>query len=390
MTFHEFDKNYFMPKVAVVIPKYGLVGGAEQFAAELTDACCSRTDFTFQVFANRRQSGSKCIGFQKVPIISFPKFLTTISFAWFVERRLKQSHCDLVHSHERIFAADIYTLHGIPHRYWIHQIRRKKTMSLYDLATAWVERKLVYEGGCGKFIAVSELTRQIFLKEYPIDPARVVIIHPGVHLPNDAQKDKTNIRVSIRRELGIGTDELVVIFASMNFEIKGLDEIFLAIARLPKQNSPLKLIVAGKGNIKKYRKAAQKAGIAGQVIFTGVVTRERLTDLYQAGDLYMMLSQFDTFGMVVLEAMAAGLPAIVSSNVGAKDLVQEGKNGFVIADTSNRDLIASKIQMMFDDAVRRRMSDAAYQTATQNTWARTAAKYSAIYRDILVSKNRGS
>jgi len=88
--------------------------------------------------------------------------------------------------------------------------------------------------------------------------------------------------------------------------------------------------------------------------------------------------------------MAAGLPAIVSSNVGAKDLVQEGKNGFVIADTSNRDLIASKIQMMFDDAVRRRMSDAAYQTATQNTWARTAAKYSAIYRDILVSKNRGS
>lgn len=379
-----------MSKIAVVIPKYGLAGGAEQFASELTGRLRDKTKDAFHVLANRWASDSGVVRFEKIPIVSFPKWLTTISFAWFAQRQIRRGNFDLVHSHERIFAADLFTMHGIPHRYWIHQIRRKKTMSLYDLATAWVERKLVYEGGCGKFIAVSELTRQIFLKEYPIDPARVVIIHPGVHLPNDAQKDKTNIRVSIRRELGIGTDELVVIFASMNFEIKGLDEIFLAIARLPKQNSPLKLIVAGKGNIKKYRKAAQKAGIAGQVIFTGVVTRERLTDLYQAGDLYMMLSQFDTFGMVVLEAMAAGLPAIVSSNVGAKDLVQEGKNGFVIADTSNRDLIASKIQMMFDDAVRRRMSDAAYQTATQNTWARTAAKYSAIYRDILVSKNRGS
>lgn len=383
-----FDKNYFMPKVAVVIPKYGLVGGAEQFAAELTDACCSRTDFTFQVFANRWQSDSKCIGFQKVPIISFPKFLTTISFAWFAERRLKRSPFDLVHSHERIFAADIYTLHGIPHRYWINQIRRKKTMSLYDLATAWVERKLVYEGGCGKFIAVSELTRQIFLKAYPIDPARVAVVHPGVHLPDDAQKNKINIRTNIRRELGIGAGDLVVIFASMNFEIKGLDEIFLAIARLPKQSRQLKLIVAGKGNIKKYRQAAQRAGIAGQVIFTGVVTRDRLSDLYRAGDLYMMLSQFDTFGMVVLEAMAEGLPVIVSSNVGAKDLAQEGKNGFVIADTSNRDLIASKIQMMFDDAVRLRMSDAAYQTATQNTWARTAAKYSDIYTEVLDARKR--
>jgi UDP-glucose:(heptosyl)LPS alpha-1,3-glucosyltransferase len=42
-----------MSKIAVVIPKYGLVGGAEQFTAELTDELCSRTDHTFQVFANR-------------------------------------------------------------------------------------------------------------------------------------------------------------------------------------------------------------------------------------------------------------------------------------------------------------------------------------------------
>lgn len=61
-----------MPKIAVVIPKYGLVGGAEQFAAELTGKLCSRHQDTFQVFAKRWQSNFQAIGFSKIPIISFP------------------------------------------------------------------------------------------------------------------------------------------------------------------------------------------------------------------------------------------------------------------------------------------------------------------------------
>ncbi|MDP2853615.1 MAG: hypothetical protein Q8O28_05135 [Smithellaceae bacterium] len=61
-----------MPKIAVVIPKYGLVGGAEQFAAELTGKLCSRHQDTFQVFANRWQSNSPALAFHKIPIISFP------------------------------------------------------------------------------------------------------------------------------------------------------------------------------------------------------------------------------------------------------------------------------------------------------------------------------
>ena len=375
-----------MPDIAVVIPKYGLVGGAEQFAAELTGQLCNRTAYTFQVFANRWESNSGVISFQKIPIYSFPKFLTTLSFAWFVERRIRRGHFDLVHSHERIFAADIYTLHGIPHRWWISHIRQKKAMSLYDAATAWVEKKLVMESGCKKFIAVSELTRQIFLSEYAVNPDRVAVIHPGVHLPDDPLINKSDIRASIRRELGIAPDDPVMVFASMNFEIKGLDDILLSLAQVRRQYDHFKLIVAGKGNVKKYQKLAADAGVASHVIFTGVVGRERMNDLYRAGDLYVMLSKFDTFGMVVLEAMSAGLPVIVSSHVGAKDLVEEGKNGFVVADTSDHALIASKISNLFDEKKRRAMSEAAYRTAVQNTWKRVTEQYSAVYDEILEKK----
>ena len=375
-----------MQKIAVIIPKYGLVGGAEQFAAELTDRLVSPTRYDFHVYANRWQKSAAPVTFHRIPIISFPKFLTTLSFAYFVQRRLKRDNYSLVHSHERIFAADIFTLHGIPHRYWVRHIRRKQ-MSLYDLTTAWVEKKLVYNGNCKKFIAVSSLTKDIFLQEYQISPDKVAVINPGVDLNDYAKQDKESVRHSIRRELGIHNADPVILFASMNFEIKGLDDILFSLAKLKAQNRKFKFIVAGKGNIKKYTQMAQKAQIGTDVIFTGPVNKEKLIQMYLASDLYIMLSKFDTFGMVVLEAMAAGLPVIISSNVGAKDLVQEDKNGFIVKNTSDGDYIATKIALLCDENIRRPLGEAAYQTAAQNTWDQVAAKYQEIYANILAGRN---
>jgi UDP-glucose:(heptosyl)LPS alpha-1,3-glucosyltransferase len=371
-----------MQKIAVVIPKYGLLGGAEQFVAELTGRLITPTGYDFHVYANRWEKSADPITFHRVPIFSFPKFLTTLSFAYFAKRGISRDNFSLVHSHERIFSADIFTLHGIPHRYWVHNIRRKQ-MSLYDLATAWVEKKLVCEGGCKKFIAVSNLTRDIFLQEYKINPGFVDVIHPGVDLQDYKQQDKAFVRRSIRCELGINIADPVILFASMNFEIKGLDAVLFSLAKLKAQNRKFKLIVAGKGNIKKYTQMAKEAQIISDVIFTGPVNKEKMIRIYIASDLYVMLSKFDTFGMVVLEAMAAGLPVIISSNVGAKDLVQEGKNGFIVSDTSDTDYIAAKIALLCDENIRRPLAQKAYQTATQNTWDQVVAKYQEIYTRIL-------
>ena len=375
-----------MQKIAVVIPKYGLVGGAEQFVAELTNRLARQTGYDFHVLANRWQAGTTNIKFHKIPIITFPKYLTTLSFAYFTQRRLNRNNFSLVHSHERIFGADIFTLHGIPHRYWVHNIRKKK-MSLYDLATTWVEKKLVMEGNCQKFIAVSNLTRDIFLREYNIDPQRVIVIHPGVDLNDYATADKRLIRADIRKEYGFSSEEPIILFASMNFEIKGLDAIMLSLNQLKAKKRSFKLLVVGKGDIKKYTQMAREASIADDVVFTGPLSKEKLIQLYLAGDMYVMLSKFDTFGMVVLEAMAAALPVIISGNVGAKDLVREDKNGFIVSDTSDTDYIAAKIALLLDENIRRPLAAAAYQTATQNTWDRVTAKYQDIYADILNEKN---
>ena len=132
---------------------------------------------------------------------------------------------------------------------------------------------------------------------------------------------------------------------------------------------------------------AEKAQIMSDVIFIGQVSKEKLVQIYLAGDIYIMLSKFDTFGMVVLEAMAAGLPVIISGNVGAKDLVLEDKNGFIINDTSDTDYIVAKIALLLDENIRRPLTTAAFQTAKQNTWDDVTKKYSAIYENIL-AENR--
>lgn len=370
-------------KIAVIIPKYDLVGGAERFAYELTERLSINGKYDFHVFANRWQSDSDRITFHKVPIIRFPRFLTTISFAWFANRKISKINFDLVHTHDRIFDANIFTMHGIPHRIWVHEVR-KKYMSLFDRATYWVEKYLINNTKCKIFLPVSNLTKEKSIQEYKIAPEKIQVIHPGVDIARSKKLDREPYRKEIRKQFGIDPSDIVVLFVSMNFEIKGLDYVIAAIGKAktshPSQN--LKLLVVGKGDCKKYGALAQKAGIKDNVIFAGV-QKENLEKIYLASDIFMMLSRFDTFGMTVLEAMAASLPVIISSNVGAKDLVREGKNGFVIEDTNNADMICEKIGFMLDSKTRNMMAKEAHNTALGNSWDAVAKRVEGIYEEML-------
>ncbi len=365
-----------------MIPKYGLIGGGERFAAELTERLARRGKYEFHVFANRWRSGGEGIAFHKVPTVSFPRFLRPVGFAWLADRMVSRGGFDLVHSHERIFRADVFSLHSVPHAGWVRDVRRKRA-GLFDLATVSVEKRMM-ESGAGAFLAVSTLAKEAFAREYRVDPSRFRVMHPGVDVERFSSPDRGSCRKEVRSRYGFGASDPVVLFVGMNFEVKGLDVIMASVARIKERSGgrSLRLLVVGKGDIRKYERIARGMGIGDSVAFAGPQA-EGIERYYLASDVFMMLSKFDTFGMAALEAMAAGLPVVISSGVGAKDLVDEGRNGFVVGDPGDWLSAADRIGLLLDEATRNRMGREASGTARDHTWDRLADTMGGIYDELL-------
>lgn len=376
-------------RIAVVIPKYGLVGGAEVFALELTERLARMDGYELHVLANKWVRSSENVTFHKVPVITFPRFLTTPSFAHFVRSKMRNMDFDLVHSHERIFDADVFTMHGIPHRAWVREVRRK-SMSPFDYATEWVEKSLVNNPKCRRFLAVSNLSRDFFIKTYPAASGLVRVMRPGIRIEEFVRHDRQACRRQIRAKFGIGLSDSLLLFVSMNFELKGLEYLIRAIARvhsrIPAAN--LKLLVVGKGNRKKYEVLARGLGISERISFFGIC-RQDIERIYLASDAFVLLSRFDTFGISVLEAMAASLPVIVSSRVGAKDLVKEGINGFVLEEYANPEKISSRIMdVISNPGLRETMAQEAFNTAMDNTWEKVATRTQKLYQELFRIKEK--
>jgi len=185
-----------------------------------------------------------------------------------------------------------------------------------------------------------------------------------------------------------GKDDIVIIFVSMNYDIKGLDYLMTSLAKFKQKNSKknFKLLVVGKSNSRKYISLAEKTDIQNNVIYTGALPHDQIPELYVASDIFSMLSRFDTFGLTVLEAMASSLPVIISGHVGAKDIVKEGVNGFVIDSPEEADRVADTISLLADADIRLKMSAEAYNTALRNRWEDAVEKYLAVYDQILWEK----
>jgi UDP-glucose:(heptosyl)LPS alpha-1,3-glucosyltransferase len=377
-----------IPKIAVVIPRYGLVGGGEKFVVELTERITRKFPCEMHVFANRWKRHSGLIRFHKVPVISFPKYLTTVSFAWFAQRRIQEMGFDIVHAHERLFAADIVSLHSIPHRLWVRDVRQKRFLSLFDRATIGVEKAMVLNNDKTLFLPVSSIARDQFITEYPHVVDRVEVMHPGVDMSGFERLDRSQCRANIRRQFGLLETDTVLLFAGMNFELKGLDQVISALGSIKAtlHERPLKLLVVGKGDQNKYLKMAQNAGLGDDVRFAGI-RKEYMEEVYLAVDFYAMLSSFDTFGMTVLEAMAASLPVIISPNVGAKDLVQEGVNGFIVA-REDIDAVSRRILLLLDPEKRMAMGINAHRVAQDHHWDIMVQRVMGLYEKILSGKGK--
>ncbi|MBW1714237.1 MAG: glycosyltransferase family 4 protein [Deltaproteobacteria bacterium] len=370
-------------KIAVVIPKYGLVGGAEAFAYELTERLAQRDEFEIHVFANKWRQGRSTVTFHKVPHLPFPRFMRPINFAYFSKRRIHPEYYDLIHSHDRIFTMNIFTMHGIPHKTWIREARAKP-LSLFDRSMAWVEEKALKGSSLPMILPVSTLVKEELLRIYDIPESKIQVIHPGVSIDRFKALDHESCRYEIRQRHGLSQSDIIVLFVGMNFEIKRLQLVLKGIAHLvgtEMTNSTLKLLVVGKGDERRYLAMARGLGIQNRILFAGV-SRE-IEKYYLASDIFTMPSQLDTFGLAVLEAMTAGLPVIITQKVGASDLIDPDIHGFVLGKDPSPLDFSEKLAFLMKKENRMRLGDNARKAALQYTWDKVGDQVADLYHKLV-------
>ena len=139
-----------------------------------------------------------------------------------------------------------------------------------------------------------------------------------------------------------------------------------------------KLLIAGPGDAGACGRLASALHVEDRVIFAGQ-TRDSWK-YYAAGDIFLLPTKYEAFGLAILEAMATGLPVLVSVRAGAAELIRDGVNGMRIERPTDSAAIAAKIESLLKDRdLRRRLGHHGRLTALEYNWDRVAEQTANVY-----------
>jgi UDP-glucose:(heptosyl)LPS alpha-1,3-glucosyltransferase len=178
------------------------------------------------------------------------------------------------------------------------------------------------------FIAISERVAQDMRHYYPGVSERIQLIRNAVDTHRFNPDACAVRRARARETLDIDPDALVLLFMSNNFRLKGLYDLLDAMAVLSHAGGPsFELLVAGRCSSRLFEAHARVLGVEDRVHFRGPLPDS--LDGYAAADLLVHPSYYDAYGFVGLEAMACGLPVVMSTNAGVSEIMADG-NGAVL------------------------------------------------------------
>lgn len=181
------------------------------------------------------------------------------------------------------------------------------------------------------------------LKEY--DVQREIEVLPN---PVNFELYQNLDRTSIRTQYNLGDCKLLLTVGRLGKE-KNLEFMLQSFFILLRKSSmDLRLMIVGAGPEERFlRDYAENLGMIDRVIFTGMVNPEQIPHYYAAADLFLMTSTTETFGLVMIEALASGLPVIAVKANGSQDLIHHGVNGLLTIEDAEK--FAEAIQTLLED-----------------------------------------
>jgi D-inositol-3-phosphate glycosyltransferase len=222
---------------------------------------------------------------------------------------------------------------------------------------------------------------------YGVAPERITVIPPGV----DSRKFAPIPQAEAREALNIG-DGRMLLYVGRLERLKGLDILFKAMAQL-EHPGKLKLYVAGgsRGSreMRRLMCLARELGIRRKISFLGSIPQERLKLYYNAADVCVLPSYYESFGFAALEAAACGRPVVASKVGGLTTVVKDGETGYLVNWRCPGPFVERLELLLNSDDLRAQMGAAARRHAESLTWDATADRLIETYTRLAAIKARG-
>jgi glycosyltransferase involved in cell wall biosynthesis len=271
-------------------------------------------------------------------------------------------------------AVESDTAEGRPDRSWRHFWRHWVKKLLYPLLFRLPSRFL--PGG----------TRQArYLAQYGVEQERMTIAQMTVDvcaIRRFCSRNREAARSAARARWGMSADRRIVLYVGRLEASKGLQELLSAFAHAVAEENNLCLAIAGDGSLRAHVEAiAAKPDC--RVTYLGRLSGDDVLHSYLAADLLVLPSLFEPWGLVINEAMACGLPVIVSDRVGcADDLVRPGETGLIVGAGREIDLASAIRQLAGDEPARRHMGQAAERLISNWTLGNEARNIVSAWHEI--------
>lgn len=308
-----------------------------------------------------------------------------------LERDLRAFELDIVHSHHPFLLGDTAlrasAQHNVPAVFTYHT--RYELYSHYAAPDSPLMKRLAvnlalgYCRLCNAVIAPSE-SIATYLRSNEVE-APVEVIPSGVAVEQFESGDGA----AVRARLGIADDAFVVGHVGRLALEKNLPYLARSVIRFLSTHQQAEVVIAGGGTMADtIREMFESAELGEKLHLTGVLKGQELADTYAAMDVFAFSSHSETQGLVLAEAMAAGVSVVALNATGVREIVEDGVNGRLLpADADERafaEALAGVAEASATD--RARLKDAARATARRYAWPNCVRDTISLYERVLAAK----
>lgn len=350
-------------KLAVCLYKFFPFGGLARDFLNIMSICRDR-GYQIDVYV-MEWHGDIPEGFNVhvVPVKAWTNHGKVKQFIKTVSPQLKAGHYDLIVGFNKIPGLDIYYAAD---PCYLDRVNNQQHSFLYRLGSrfrfyASCERAVFGTDSNTVALMISDVQRDLFKLNYATPDERLLMLPPGIAKDRKRPQNWREIRAEERANLAFKDDDFILMMVGTAFKTKGVDRSIVALASLPlKLKNTARLVIVGDGDSKAYLEQAAKLNVEDKVTFLG--GRNDIPQLLLSADLLLHPARKENTGTVILEAMVAGLPVIVSQACGyAKHVIKSNAGAVVKEPFSQTDFNQKVLETM--------------QTETIDTWSSNGLNY---------------